>query len=158
MDNDKITRNLLKQFLIEPKAHGTFEQAAKDFPVEYINKKVEGVEYSAWQLIEHIRLAYLDIYEFMINPDYVSPKWPEGYWPNSTEEADKKQWENSIAQINGLTGKLVELLDDEATELSFDLPHAKGYNILREIVLVIDHNAYHIGQLVILRKLLGIWN
>ncbi len=156
MKNDNTTRYLLKQFLTEAKAHGTFEHAVKDFPVEYINKKVEGIEYSAWQLIEHLRLAYLDIYEFIIKADYVSPKWPEGYWPNS-DEVNKEKWENSISQINDLTNKLVELLEDENTDLYSDLPHAKGYNILREIILVIDHNAYHIGQLIILRKLLGIW-
>ncbi len=158
MNIDKITRNLLKQFLNEPKAHATFEQAVENFPIEYINKKIEGIEYSAWQLVEHIRLAYKDIYEFTVDPNFKSPKWPEGYWPDANELGDKAKWENSINQINELDKKLINLFENNDNDIYSDLSHAEGYNILREVILVIDHNAYHIGQLVFIRKVLGIWN
>ncbi|MGD8779753.1 MAG: DinB family protein [Ignavibacteria bacterium] len=157
MDSDNITRSLLKQFLLESKAHATFEQAVDNFPIEYINKKVDGIEYSAWQLVEHIGISLMDIYEFTVDENFKSPDWPEGYWPDPDEKADKEKWDNSINQIKDYHAKLIRLLDDNKTDLYSDLPHAKGYNILREVILVIDHNAYHVGQLVLLRKLLGIW-
>jgi hypothetical protein len=114
-------------------AHIKFDEAVKDFPAELINRKAEGVPYTPWQLLEHMRIAQWDILEFSRSASHVSPEWPEGYWPDKSIEAGD---------------------EDPATDLYAPVPHGEGQTILREALLVADHNAYHLGALVTLRRAL----
>ena len=113
--------------------------------------------YTFWHLLEHIRIAQWDILDFIRNPDYEERAWPEGYWPAPDAEADLQQWNQTIAAIRADMAELQAMVQDPTTDLYADLPHAPGYTILREMLLVADHNAYHIGEFGILRQVIGAW-
>ncbi len=155
--SDHVFRNLMVSFLKEANAHVTFEQAIANFPPEFYNARAENIPYTAWELLEHIRLAQWDILDFMRNPDYVTPNWPQDYWPERGLEADRDAWNATIEQIRSDLQAVQEIATNPDIDLQSELPHAPGYTYLREILLVIDHNAYHVGQLVTLRRALGIW-
>jgi hypothetical protein len=157
MSNDQVVREQLLFLLGGGNAHMSFDQAVADFPMEAINSRAPNVDYSPWHLLEHIRIAQWDILEFSRDPRHVSPEWPEGYWPAPQTQADQAKWEGTIASIRHDLQALQEMVEDPSTNLYGDLPHAPGYNILREILLVADHNAYHIGELAILRQVMGLW-
>jgi hypothetical protein len=156
MSTDDIVRQQLLQLLRGGNAHMTFEQAIEGFPPASIASP-PNVPYSPWALLEHVRIAQWDILEFVRNPDHVSPEWPSGYWPPEGQEADPGKWEATIEAFRGDMQDLEVIVQDPATDLYADLPHAKGYTILREILLVADHNAYHIGEFAILRQVMGSW-
>ncbi len=155
--SDQVLRNLLVSFLKDANAHATFEQAIADFPSDFYNARVKSIPYTAWELLEHIRLAQWDILDFMRNPDYVTPDWPRDYWPKPGQEADQAAWNATIEQIRSDLQVIQEIAANPKIDLMSELPHAKGYTYLREMLLVIDHNAYHVGQLITLRRALGIW-
>ena len=134
-----------------------FDNAVKEFPMEHINTRPPNVPYTPWHLLEHIRLAQWDILEFTRDPDHVSPPWPEGYWPSPDEEADAAMWQKTLQDFRADLASLQEMVEDPNTDLESDLPHAPGYTVLREILLVADHNAYHIGEFAILRQVMGTW-
>ncbi|MGD9093693.1 MAG: DinB family protein [Anaerolineales bacterium] len=157
MSNDQVVREQMLFLLGGGNAHLTFDQAVADFPLEAINSHPPNVDYTPWHLLEHIRIAQWDILEFSRDPGHVSPEWPEGYWPNPEAQADQAQWEETILSFRRDLKALQEIIKDPSTDLYSDLPHAPGYNILREILLVADHNAYHIGELAILRQVMGLW-
>jgi hypothetical protein len=138
-------------------AHLTFDQAVADFPLEYINHKPPNVPYTPWHLLEHIRIAQWDILEFVRNPDHVSPPWPKGYWPSPDEQANEARWQKTIADFRADLKAIENLVTDPNTDLLAPIPHAKDYTIFREILLVADHNAYHIGEFAILRQVMGVW-
>jgi hypothetical protein len=138
-------------------AHIDFESAVKNFPLELRGKKPEGVPHSAWQLLEHIRIAQADILEFCINPDYKELKWPEEYWPKDPAPSGESAWEESIAGYRRDLEAFKNLVTDPARDLHARIPHGDGQTLFREALLVIDHNSYHLGQLVFVRQLLGIW-
>ena len=108
-------------------------------------------------MLEHVRIAQEDILEFTRDPDWVSPSWPEGHWPAPDEEADPEQWNATINAIRRDLGAMQQLVADPANSLTDDLPHAPGYTLLREALLVADHNAYHLGEFAILRQVMGTW-
>lgn len=155
MEQDQLIRKNLLVSLQGRNAHLTFEEAVRNLPEDKINLKITGVNYSCWELVEHLRIAQWDILEFIRNPDYTSPKWPEGYWPK--EDGDLATWEQTVNSFLQHRKTLEELVQDPTIDLYSPIPHAPDYTIFREIVLVIDHNSYHLGQLIILRKALGIW-
>ncbi len=155
MNNEETVRKQLLSFLRGGKAHMTFDLAVADFPTDLINRKTPQVSYTPWQLLEHLRMAQQDILEFIRNPNHVSPAWPDGYWPTADIQADENQWENTIKEFQSDLQTLAQLVENPDTNLYADLPHAKDYNILREILLVADHNAYHIGGFIILRRLMN---
>lgn len=157
MSTDQVVREQLLFLLDGGNAHMTFDQVVADFPMEAINSRPPKVDYTPWHLLEHIRIAQWDILEFSRNPDHVSPKWPAGYWPNGDAQANEAQWQATINSFRGDLKALQDMARDPATDLYADLPHAPGYTILREILLVADHNAYHIGELAILRQVMGLW-
>jgi hypothetical protein len=157
MEPDDILRQQLLQLLRGGNAHLTFEQAVADFPPEDINKKPPNVSYSAWQLLEHIRIAQSDILQFVLNPNHKSPKWPEGYWPEKGITADEDDWDKTIRNIHKDLDILQELVANPDTDLTAPIPHARDYTILREVLLVSDHNAYHIGEFAILREVMDNW-
>lgn len=140
-------------------AHATFEQAVKDFPVELRGAAPDGLPYSAWQLLEHIRIAQLDILEFSAPPTggYQEKPWPNAYWPKSPEPPTEDAWDRSVAAIEADLGKFKALITKDSADLARPFRWGTGQNLLREALLIADHNAYHIGELVMLRRLLGAW-
>lgn len=157
MDPDKVVREQLLYLLRGGNAHVSFDQAVAEFPLEHINSRAPHVSYTPWHLLEHVRIAQWDILEFIRDPDHVSPQWPEGYWPPGDEQADEVKWEKTIGAFRADHGALQDLVEDPTTDLFAPLPHAKDYTVLREILLVADHNAYHIGEFAILRQVMGTW-
>lgn len=138
-------------------AHATFDNAVRNFPPELRGKKPKGAEYSAWQLIEHLRIAQWDILEFSRDPKHRSPEWPSGYWPAKPAPPDEKAWDKSIRAFRRDLKALCDMVAGETVDLFVRIPHGDGQTVLREALLAADHNAYHIGQLVLVRRLLGAW-
>ncbi len=157
MSADAVMREQLLALLRGGNAHIGFDQAVAEFPMAHINTKPPNVPYTPWHLIEHIRIAQWDILEFIRNPHHVSPNWPEGYWPPSDEEADAARWETSMRDFRADLEAVQYLVSDPGTDLLATIPHAEGYTIFREILLVADHNAYHLGEFAILRQVMDTW-
>jgi hypothetical protein len=157
MPNENTIREQLLGLLRGGHAHMTFDQAVADFPLDRINDHPPHVPYTPWHLLEHVRIAQWDILEFIRNPSHVSPEWPEGYWPPQQVEADPQQWQQTLGGFRTDLRALEAMVQDPQTDLYAELPHAPGYTILREILVVADHNAYHIGEFGILRQVMGTW-
>ena len=153
-DKDRALREHLLYVLRGGGAHIKFEEALEDFPTELFNRKVEGVPYTPWQLLEHMRIAQWDILEFSRSAAHVSPDWPEGYWPDKSKEAGEDDWRRSVEGFRADLGAFEALVEDEANDLYALIPHGDGQTLLREALLVADHNAYHLGALVTLRRAL----
>ena len=158
MTLDIQVREQLHALLIGENAHMTFDQAVADFPLEHINTKPSHVAYTPWHLLEHLRRAQWDILEFIINPEHVSPSWPEGYWPAQHEQADEAAWHKTIVSFRADLHALSTLVLDPETDLATPIPYGSGQTVLREILVVADHNAYHIGEFAILRQIMQTWN
>ena len=139
-------------------AHLTFDKATAGLPAELRGAKPPGVPHTPWRLLEHLRIAQWDILEFTCDPHHVSPPWPEGYWPASDAPPDDGAWDRSVAAFRADLRAMQDLVADPATDLFTPLRHGEGQTTLREALLVADHNAYHLGQLVVVRRLLGAWN
>ncbi len=157
MASDDVVRQQLLFLLQGGGAHMPLEKAVADFPPALMNSRPPHVSYSFWQLLEHIRIAQWDILDFIRNPHYQELSWPEGYWPAPDAVADAEAWQTTLRQIGDDTQALIAIVQDPATDLYADLPHAAGYTILREILLVADHNAYHVGEFAILRQIMNAW-
>jgi hypothetical protein len=157
MDSQKVLRNELSALLRGGNAHMDFDEIVSDFPIEHINDKAPNVPYSFWQIVEHMRIAQWDILEFIRNPGHVSPHYPEGYRPNPAEIADKAGWLATLADFRSDLDALDRMVRDPDTDLFSPIPHAKGYNIFREILLAADHNSYHMGELAIIRQVMDLW-
>ncbi len=155
--NDAELRKHLVELLTGGHAHATFEQAVKNLPVELRGKAPKGAEHSPWQLLEHLRLAQWDILDFSRNAKYQALKWPDDYWPKEKAPADEKAWDKSVRAFKRDLKEMCALVEDEKTDLFAKIPHGDGQTILREALLAADHNAYHVGQLVLVRKMLGAW-
>jgi hypothetical protein len=153
-DKDTSLREHLLYLLRGGGAHIGFDDAIKDFPVALINRKAEGATYTPWQLLEHMRIAQWDIVEFSRSASHASPDWPEGYWPDKNFEADEAAWSKSVEAFRADLGAMEALVADSSTDLYARIPHGDGQTILREALLVADHNAYHTGALVTLRRAL----
>jgi hypothetical protein len=154
--SDPVREQVIK-LLQGGQAHLTFDEVIKNFPANLRGVRPKGAPHSAWQLVEHLRIAVWDILEFSRNPAHVSPSWPDGYWPKTEKPPNTAAWSKSIASINKDMEAMQKLVENENTDLYAKIPHGTGQNILREALLVADHNAYHIGQLLLLRRLLGAW-
>lgn len=150
-------RETLLNLLQGKGAHMTFDEAVADMPMDAINTRPPNVPYTFWHLVEHIRIAQWDILEFVRDPDHVSPEFPVGLWPARNATADQEQWFASIAAVKADLQAMMDITADETLNLAAELPHAPGYTYLREILLVADHNAYHVGELAILRQVMGLW-
>ena len=157
MTNDEVVRQQLINLLRGGNAHLNFERAVSQFPIDYINRKASPISYSPWELVEHMRICQWDILEFIRNPEYKSPSWPKGYWPAKGESADENKWNKTLGNFRADLSSVENLLGDSSTNLYQPIPHSPEYNIFREILLIADHNAYHLGELVVLRKALSIW-
>jgi DinB family protein len=157
MKNDKALRSHVLELLKGGHAHADLDSALADFPAKLRGQKPKGSEHTAWQLLEHIRIALWDILEFSRNAKHVSPKWPEGYWPKTEAPPSAAAWNTSIRKVRADQKAIEKLVASKTTDLFAPIPHGTGQTLLREALLLADHNAYHIGQLVLLRRLLGAW-
>jgi hypothetical protein len=138
-------------------AHLDFEKAIADLPPELRGARPAGLPHSPWRLLEHMRIAQWDILRFSVDPRHVSPSFPEGYWPQGDAPPDAAAWDRSIDAFRTDLRAMEALVADPATDLFTPLAHGAGQTVLREALLVADHNAYHLGQLVVVRRLLGAW-
>jgi hypothetical protein len=138
-------------------AHLDFEKAIADLQASLRGAKPPGQPHTPWRLLEHMRICQWDILEFSRNPKHVSPPFPDGYWPVGDGPADDAAWDRSVAGFRADAKSMQDLVADPATDLFARIPHGEGQTILREALLVADHNAYHLGQLVLVRRLLGAW-
>src|SRR5437879_11053751 len=139
-------------------AHVTFDHVIKDFPARLRGVKPGGAPHTAWQLLEHMRIAQWDILEFSRNSKHVSPEWPAGYWPATEAPPGKAAWVESVRAFRADLKAMQKLVADRASDLLAPIPHGQGQTLLREALLLADHNAYHLGQLIVLRRLLGTWH
>ncbi len=153
---DAALRRQLAQFLSQSHAHADFDAVVAGLPPSLRGKKPAAAPYTAWQLLEHMRLAQWDILEFSRDPRHVSPQWPQGYWPKTAAPPSAAAWNRSLRQFRADRQAMQKLVTGK-TDLFTRIPHGQGQTLLREALLVLDHNAYHLGQLVLLRKLLGAW-
>ena len=135
-------------------AHLTFDEAVKGFPVKLRGAKPKGAPHTPWQLLEHLRIAQWDILDFSRNPAYQEMKWPDDYWPNTEVPPDAAAWDHSVEQFRSDLKSMEELVSDASVDLTARIPHGTGQTVLREALLVADHNSYHLGQLVLVRKML----
>lgn len=154
---DKSLREHLVKLITGSDAHPDFDTAIRNLPAGIRGNTPKGAEHSPWQLLEHLRIAQWDILEFSRNPKYESPKWPEGYWPATAAPPDEKAWDKSVRAFRRDQKAMCDLIADPATDLYAKIAHGTGQTILRESLLVADHNAYHVGQLILVRRLLGAW-
>jgi hypothetical protein len=157
MSTDTVLREHLISLLTQPNAHVTFEKAVKGLAPELRGKRPRGADHTAWELLEHLRIAQWDILDFCVNPNYQHLSWPDAYWPATPAPPDEKAWDKSVRTFRRDLKAMCKLLADPETDLFAVIPHGKGQTILREALLVADHNAYHVGQLVLVRRLLGAW-
>lgn len=137
-------------------AHATFEAAIKGLPASLRGRAPKALPYSPWQLLEHMRIAQWDILEFSRDREHQSPAWPDGYWPRQTKP-DESAWRKSVNQFRRDLKAMEALVADPATDLFARIPWGDGQTVLREALLVADHNAYHLGELVVVRRLLDAW-
>lgn len=156
MDSDQNLREHLLKLLQGGSAHATVSQATQGFPLDKINLKPGDLPYSAWDLLEHLRIAQRDILDFMVNPAYQELQWPQDYWPSQPGNAQK--WQQSLADFARDFEEISRLAQDPKVPLFERIPQGSGQTYLREFLLVADHNAYHTGQLVMLRRLLDAWS
>lgn len=157
MQEERALRNELLTLLDGGNAHMTFAEVVEDFPLDQINTRPPNTPYSFWHFVEHIRIAQWDILEFIRNPEHVSPVYPEGYRPPADATAGQDQWRQSIEGVLADLADLRRIVADPANDLLAPLEHAPGYNIFREAVLAADHNAYHVGELALMRQVTGLW-
>ena len=157
MKDQKILREHVLNLLTGESAHASFESGVKDVPAAIRGKRPKGAAHSPWEVLEHLRITQWDILEFMRDAKHVSPDFPAGYWPSAEAPPDDKAWDRSIAAFRADLKAIADLTAKESTDLLAPLPHAPDKTILRELLLAADHNAYHLGELVLLRRILGAW-
>jgi hypothetical protein len=155
--NSKQLREHVIYLLNGGGAHARFEEVVKDMPEKFRGVKPEGLPHSAWMLLDHLRLAQWDILEFSRNSKHTSPDWPKGYWPKTEAPPSAAAWNKSVQQFRKGLKSMQDLVANPKTDLYARIPWGDGQTILREALLVADHNAYHLGQLVDVRRLLGAW-
>lgn len=157
MSDDKALRQHLIKLLNGGDAHADFDQIIEDFPVELRGKTPKGAEHSPWKLLEHLRIAQWDILEFSRNPQYKSMEWPKDYWPENAAPPDSKAWDKSVDAFREDLKAMCDLVEDKKADLFAKIPHGDGQTILREALVLADHNSYHLGQLLLVRQMLGAW-
>ena len=151
---DKLIRELLVNGLTNPNAHITFDDVVADLPVSKAGLQVPGFKHTAWQLLEHLRIAQFDILEFCRDPEHESPSFPEGYWPESHEPPSQESWEESIELFQSDLGEFIDLVNDKSLDLLTPFEQGEKYTLLREALVLIKHNSYHVGQLALLKAAL----
>ncbi len=156
-NHDQALREQLAALLKGGGAHVHFMDALDGFPEAKRGTFVEGLPHTGWQLIEHVRIAQWDILEFSRDSQHVSPGFPEGYWPKTPVPKDQADWQKSVETFQHDLQEMIKLVNNPKTDLYMVIPHGDGQTILRQALLLADHNAYHLGQLIDLRRALGAW-
>jgi hypothetical protein len=156
-DNNRSLRKHLLEFLKGGSAHARMEEASAGLPVKLRGQKPAGFLHSPWMLLEHLRIAQWDILEFCRNRKHVSPDWPRGYWPGREAPPSPAAWNSSIKKFGKDLKSMQAIVANPKTDLFAPIPWGDGQTILREALLLADHNAYHVAQLVDVRRLLGAW-
>lgn len=154
---DEALRQHLVELLAGGNAHAAFDAAVKNLPAALRGKRPKGAEHSPWEILEHLRIAQWDILDFSRNSNYQHIPWPEGYWPKTATPSDAKSWDRSVRAFRKDLDAMCKLVENVSTDLFAKIPHGDGQTVLREALLVADHNAYHIGEMVLVRRLLGAW-
>lgn len=147
----------LKFLITKGNAHRSFEEVVEGMPPGKRGAAPEGLPYSVWQLVEHIRITQWDILEFSRDPEHRSPEWPDGYWPEPRRDVSDEAWERSITDMLADRHSFLDLLHTRRHELHTAFPHGEGQTLLREALLIADHTSYHVGQIVVVRRLLNCW-
>ena len=156
IDEDTL-RDHLRRLLAWGDAHVDFDKAVNGIPAALRGKVPRGLPYSAWQLLEHIRLAQEDILDFCVNAGYTEREWPADYWPSSPKPPSARAWSASVRKYKEDREALQALATDPDIDLGAKIPHGTGQTYLRELLLVADHTAHHLGQLILVRRLIGAW-
>lgn len=136
-------------------SHVDVKDATADIPFDLLGERPHSLPYSIWQLVEHIRIAQWDMLEFSKDGNHKSPKWPDEYWPKETAPADEDSWKKTLKQIDEDLKEFIKLV--ETRDLYEPIPHGSGQSILREALQIADHTAYHVAEIIVIRRLLGIW-
>ena len=157
MDHDRRLREQLVGLLRGGNAHMPFAEAVVDFPEAHVNTRPPNVDYTFWHLVEHLRLTQADILSYVTRADYKEPEWPREYWPAPDARATKDDWDDSVAAFERDLEALVAIVADERTDLFATVPSNDEHTVLREVLIVADHNAYHVGELGILRQVADAW-
>jgi hypothetical protein len=152
MDNIESVRTHLVNLLTKAEAHVDVISTLKDFPRELRARKPQGSPHTPWQLLEHMRIAQWDILQFSVGPKHASPKWPDEYWPKTSAPPGDKAWDESVRAFESDLDEMVGLVRDKKRDLFAPFLHGDGQTLLREALLLADHNSYHLGQLVLLRR------
>jgi hypothetical protein len=154
---DRALRDQLVKFLSGGEAHAELKDVLKDFPVAARGAVPKGAEHSAWQELEHIRIALHDLLDFSTNPNYVAMKWPDDYWPKEAAPKDDAAWDASVRAVKKDVADFEKLVGDPESNLYATIPWGDGQTLLREVLIAGQHTSYHLGQIVLLRRLLGAW-
>lgn len=157
MKNDEALRKHLLELLDGAQAHAPFDKVVSGIPAKLRGEIPKGLPHSAWMLLEHMRLAQWDILDFSRNPKYKEMKWPDDYWPRSPTPPSEAAWDKSVKSFHDDLAAMKQLVNDAKTDLFAKIPWGDGQTILREAMLVADHNSHHLGQLIDVRRLLGAW-
>ncbi len=156
MKSDAIIREQLRALLRGGNAHMSFDEVIEKFPLGKINAKLPNFNYTPWHLLEHMRIVQWDILEFIQNPEHVSPDYPSGYWPPEESTATAAQWKKTITAFSAGLKSAQGLVKNSHTDFFSPIPHAKDYTVFREMLLIADHNAYHIGEIATMRQVMNI--
>lgn len=157
MDSNQSLRAELDRILSGKGAHVDFDQAIADLPADQRGAKPHGSPHSVWELVEHIRIAQWDMLEFSRDAKHVSPAWPKGYWPETPAPPDDAAWNRSVKSFHHDLAAMRKLVADPVSDLYTPFAHGDGQTLLREALQLADHNAYHLGEIVLLRRVLGKW-
>ena len=155
-ENPAIIENLIN-LLDKGNAHVSLDEALKNIPFELVGKKPRGLPYSLWQIAEHIRIAQADILKFSKDSHYQSPKWPDEYWPKEVKPSSEEEWENCVNQIKKDRKSFISVVKNSPVDLFTPFEYGNGQTLLREALVLADHNSYHTGEIIILRRILNIW-
>lgn len=150
-------RHIVASALDWEQAHASLDHAIEGLPADLRGKRPANFPHSAWELLDHIRRTQHDLLEFMTNDKYEEPKWPDGYWPKSPAPKDDAEWRRAIDDIHRETKAIKDFTNDESRDLTQKIPHGSGQTYLRTVIVAVDHTAYHVGQIVAVRRLLGAW-
>lgn len=156
LDEDAVRKQLI-HLLRKSEAHAGFEKAVEGIPLDKAGVRPEGSPHSAWELLEHIRIAQRDILDFSMSADAKGLEWPKDYWPKSPAPKNAAAWSDSVKAVLADRGEFIGLLEDPKRDLLAKFPWGDGQNLLRQTLLIADHAAYHVGEIVLLRRILGIW-
>jgi hypothetical protein len=157
MSLETVLREQVARLLSWEEAHATFDAAVAGLPEPLRGQAPAGLPYSPWQLVEHMRIAQHDILEFCRNPNYAELSWPDDYWPRTPAPPSAAAWDASVRSFQTDRAALQQLARDPNVRLEERIPHGQGQTYLRELFLAADHAAYHVGELIVVRRLLGAW-